>query len=293
VQACYSEVAHSFTLTVVVSSRASMSDNQEPITGITTPPISTDVPQFGKAEYAHIPGSELCKICGTALSGEYYRVNGLMACSKCANEAKDGQPKDSHVAFARALLFGVGGAVAGLALYATVEIVTNFTIGYLALAVGWLVATAMMKGSKGIGGRRYQVVAVVLTYFAISMAAVPVGVSYAIQHRSARHAQAQSTSSTPQASDTSTQVSAEPPAGQDGSNEPAQQAPSVQKQKTLSFGRAIATLLLMGIASPFLELASPGAGLIGLVILFVGLSIAFRMTKARPLDVDGPYSVNG
>ena len=53
------------------------------------------------------------------------------------------------------------------------------------------------------------------------------------------------------------------------------------------------TLLLMGIASPFLELASPGAGLIGLVILFVGLSIAFRMTKARPLDVDGPYSVNG
>jgi hypothetical protein len=52
-------------------------------------------------------------------------------------------------------------------------------------------------------------------------------------------------------------------------------------------------LALFGIASPFLELADPIHGLIGLVILFVGLSIAFRLTASKPLDVDGPYSVTG
>jgi hypothetical protein len=42
-------------------------------------------------------------------------------------------------------------------------------------------------------------------------------------------------------------------------------------------------------ASPFLELQDPVHGLIGLVILFVGLRIAYQMTTARPLEVDGPY----
>jgi hypothetical protein len=268
-----------------------MSDNQDPITGLTASPVSLEAPQFSKAEYAHIPGTELCKLCGTALSGEYYRVNGLMACGKCAGEAKDGQPKDSHVAFARAALFGVGGALVGLAIYSTVEIVTNFTIGYLALAVGWLVAQAMMKGSKGIGGMRYQIVAVTLTYFAISMSAVPVWVSYAFAHRHDKQAQTQSASSPTQTGDASAQVNAEPDATANG--EAAQQTTSEKETTPHSFGRAIVTLVMLGIASPFLELASPGSGIIGLVILFIGLSIAFRMTKAKPLDVDGPYSVTG
>lgn len=270
-----------------------MYDNQEPITGVTAPPAITETPQFAKAEYAHIPGTELCKLCGTTLSGEYYRVNGMMACGKCAGEAKAGQPQDSHVAFARAALFGVGGALVGLALYATVEIVTNFTIGYLALAVGWLVATAMMKGSKGIGGVRYQVVAVVLTYFAISMSAIPVWISYAFEHRHDKQAQTQSVDSGTQSGDASAQANAEPDTNGTAADESQKQTNGAKQTRPSSFGHAIALLVLMGIASPFLELASPGSGIIGLVILFVGLSIAFRLTKAKPLDVDGPYSVTG
>jgi hypothetical protein len=52
-------------------------------------------------------------------------------------------------------------------------------------------------------------------------------------------------------------------------------------------------MVLWGLASPFLELQSPGSGILGLVILFVGLSIAYRMTKARRLSVDGPFNVTG
>jgi hypothetical protein len=223
------------------------------------------------------------------LSGEYYRVNGQMACGTCAGQAKAGQPTDSHVAFARAALFGVGGALAGLALYSTVEIVTHMTIGYLALAVGWIVARAMMTGSKGIGGTRYQVTAVLLTYLAISMSAIPVGISYYVSHR---HQPAQTSATQPGDAATSDATANNDATAADGNAAP-QNNSRPTAARAQSPGRAILMLLFLGIASPILELASPGSGIIGLVILFVGLSIAFRMTKAKPLEVDGPYALAG
>lgn len=254
-----------------------MPDNQELITGITGPASGSDVPQFSTAEYAHIPGTERCRICSNLISGEYYRVNSQMACSKCAEEARAGQPSDSHAAFARSLLFGIGGAAAGLILYSTFAIVTGWTIGYLALAVGWLVAKAMMKGSNGIGGRRYQITAVILTYAAISLASIPVIISYAIKNAPAKtHQSAPANTSAPSTPDeqASTDQSAEP-------------------EHKINWGAAIGQLALYGLASPFLELQEPGSGIMGLIILFVGLSIAFRLMAAKPLEVDGPFSVTG
>jgi hypothetical protein len=252
-----------------------MFESQDTQSSILAPSTNAETPQFSKAEYTGTPGSDRCGICGSSLTGQYYRVNAQMACATCAGQAKAGQPTDSHVAFARAALFGVGGALAGLALYSTVEIVTNMTIGYLALAVGWLVAKAMMTGSRGIGGTRYQVTAVLLTYFAISMAAIPVGISYLVSHRHDPAAQTQSDAS-PQTAEANSDSASTQGAAHDSSS-----------------GHPILMLLLYGIASPFMELASPGSGLIGLVILFVGLSIAFRSTKAKPLVVDGPYALAG
>jgi hypothetical protein len=254
-----------------------MQDDQEFITGITGSASGSEVPQFSRAEYAHIPGTERCRICSNLIPGEYFRVNSQMACAKCAAEAREGQPSDSHAAFARGLLLGTGAAVLGLILYSTFAIVTGWTIGYIALAVGWLVAKAIMKGSNGMGGRRYQIAAVLLTYAAISMASIPILISYAIKNAPAKtHQSAQANSS-----DAST------PDGQtsnDQSREPA---------KKINWGAAIGQLALWGLASPFLELQDPAHGVLGLVILFVGLSIAFRLTASTPLDVDGPYGVAG
>ena len=47
-------------------------------------------------------------------------------------------PPDSHALFVRGLLFGVGGALLGLILYATVIISTHLEIGYVSLAVGYI-----------------------------------------------------------------------------------------------------------------------------------------------------------
>src|SRR5579863_100630 len=80
-----------------------MPDDQPLTAPVRSPAASPDIPQFSTAEYAHIPGTERCRICGNLVSGEYYRVNSQMACGKCAHEAKEGQPSDSHAAFARGL----------------------------------------------------------------------------------------------------------------------------------------------------------------------------------------------
>jgi hypothetical protein len=46
----------------------------------------------------------------------------------------------------------------------------------------------------------------------------------------------------------------------------------------------------MGLASPFLELQDPMHGLIGLVILFVGIQIAWKLTAGPPIpEITGPY----
>ncbi len=230
-----------------------MPDQNELNTGVfssaASTPRVTDVPQFSTAEYAHIPGTERCRICNNLVSGEYYRVNGQMACAVCARQASEGQPTDSHAAFLRAIVLGIGAAIVGMAAYATFTIVTHIYLAYLALGVGWFVAKAMLKGSNGLGGRRYQITAVLLTYVAISLAEIPIALA---------------------------QIS---------------NNPKFHGSVLLVVLRFWPRLLWAGIASPFLELQNPVHGAIGLFILAIGLRIAWQITAARPLAVDGPYPV--
>jgi hypothetical protein len=255
-----------------------MPDNQELITGITVPPASSDVPQFSTAVYTNVPGSERCRICGNSIAGEYFRINSQMACGKCAAEARRGQLTDSHSAFARGLLLGAGAALLGLILYATFTIVTGLYLGYVALGVGWLVGAAIKKGASGIGGTRYQVAAVLLTYASISLASIPILISYSMKHHHARQQQTAQISATDSSSTSET---------------PGESVNAGTQQRHINWTAAIGQLAMWGIASPFLELQDPVHGLIGLVILFVGLRIAYRLTAAKALSVDGPYRVAG
>ena len=199
------------------------------------------VPQFSTAEYV---GIERCRICSRLLDAEYYRVNGQMACKTCALQAREGQSSISHSALIRSSVYGTGAAILGSVLYAAITSF-GFTIGYLALAVGWLIGKAMMKGSNGVGGRSYQMVSVLLTYCAISMAP-----ALAIVPAIYRHAS------------------------------------SVQ-----SWGAMLGGLALSGLESPVAHLSrSPASGAIGLLILFIGLSIAWQLTRPRALAVSGPHS---
>jgi hypothetical protein len=181
-----------------------------------------------------------CAVCGGLVSGQKYLLNAQPACQRCAVAA--GAPVDSSAAFTTAVVYGIGAAFAGLAFYAGFTIAFHFYIGYVALGVGWMIAKAMMAGSKGIGGRKYQIVAVILTYFAISLASVPILV-----------------------------------------------AEAYEKGQAIDWAQFAGVLVVYGIASPILDIAGGMAfGLIGLLILFVGCRIAWRLTAAKKVIVAKP-----
>jgi hypothetical protein len=49
---------------------------------------------------------------------------------------------------------------------------------------------------------------------------------------------------------------------------------------------------MIGLASPFLELAEGGSGFIGLIILFVGMRFAWKMTAGRSnVKLEGPFQL--
>lgn len=244
---------------------------------------SNPSPQFGTAEYLGTPGNDHCQFCHQPVAGNYYRINTAMACGSCAEKMRGGLATDSHAAFVRALLYGIGAAVVGMILYAVFEIATGLIVGYVSLAVGWLVGTAMMKGSNGVGGRRYQIAAVLLTYAAVSMAAVPVWIHEGNKHQEQQQQQMQKQQ---QAEEEQRQLEAE--SGQQSS----QPAPQSVPQRR-SFAGWLGRVALIGLASPFLEVIGGGVTfgwLIGVVILVVGMRIAAKLTGGRALEIFGPFN---
>jgi hypothetical protein len=72
-------------------------------------------------------------------------------------------------------------------------------------------------------------------------------------------------------------------------NDDSDQAAAVNRPK-MSLGAALGMLALTGLASPFLELADPVHGAIGLVILVVGIRIAWQLTAEKAVDIVGPFN---
>lgn len=215
----------------------------------------SQTPQFATAEYSPKSSTFTCAACKQPISGAYFQIKGAPVCAACTEKLRTQMPRDSHAAFVRALLFGVAGAFLGLVLYVVFALATGLIIGWVSLAVGYIVGKAMHMGSGGVGGRRYQVVAVLLTYFAVSMSAVPIAIE-----QSRMHEQAQ-----------------------------VQSAETITQPAHVS-ARTIAVLAVVGIASPILDLRDPVQGLIGLIILFVGIRFAWKFTAARTLNISGPYT---
>ena len=249
--------------------------------------MSTTPPQFGTAEYKGTASGEICKACNKTISGEYYRVNGAQACAACVEKVKQQMPKDTHAAFMRGILFGIGGAIAGLIVYSLFGIITGIVIGYVSLAVGWLVGKAIKAGSKGIGGRRYQIVAVAFTYAAVSMSAIPMGISAYIKENKNK-VQTSQTKTVPN----SGAVVVDGGDASDNDSGAAKSETGETPQKKMGAGAVIGALLFAGLASPFLELGDEPGGIIGLVILFVGMNIAWKMTAGAKMDIVGPFKAS-
>lgn len=189
----------------------------------------------------------------------------------CADRIQSGQQAPPPISLARAFLYGAGAALGGCILYATVSIVTGLEIGLIAIVVGVMVGKAIRHASHGRGGRPQQILAVVLTYFAITTSYIPVLLYHfaknpqLIQHAQAKRQQTQDRAPAA-APDTSTPGKARP-----------------------SFGGVVLLLLLLAAVAPFLSLGSGVSGLITLFIIFIGLQRAWKLTGRSEILVMGPY----
>jgi hypothetical protein len=191
----------------------------------------------------------------------------MPVCETCGRRIESGQQQPPVTALAPAALYGAGAALAGCALYALVAIVTGLEVGLIAIVVGIMVGKAVRKGSRGLGGRPQQILAVLLTYFAITTSYIPVFIYQQIK-KPAQVQQAQSGKSQPAVED----------------------APKTsESQAGMSFGKAVVVLLAIAAAAPFLSLGEGLGALISLFIIFIGLQRAWVLTGRSDIPIMGPY----
>ena len=222
--------------------------------------LNNPTPQFGTAEYATKAGSESLPVLPAAvewnlLSGE---CRGGVSGLRGQNAQRNFCGRARGVV--RALTYGVGAAVVGLIGYALIAILLQgWVISYMSIGVGWIVGTAMMKGSNGVGGRRYQIAAALLTYAAVSLAEIPIWIHFANEGKQQRQTQQQ------RLADEQRQLEQES-GQQSGELQPAPRA----ERPGVSLGTWLGRLALIGLASPFTQLSgNPGLGANGSVDSFL------------------------
>lgn len=129
---------------------------------------------FHRAEYGDPVDLSHCTWCGRGLGEEWFHANEQPICAVCAANAQEVVPKSSGRRFWRSVAWGCAAAL-GLALALTfvghLLLVLHFGFGYvlIAIPVGLYIGRAMRHGSGGVGGRKYQFAAALLTYIAVSI----------------------------------------------------------------------------------------------------------------------------
>ncbi len=229
---------------------------------------TTDL-QFDKAEPkagSSAASALSCGYCARPIGAEYFSVSGRTTCAQCrATVATLMEPRRGTGPFMLALLFGLGAGIAGAIIYYAVIAITNFEIGIVAILIGYMVGYAVRKGAGGRGGRRFQVLAVTLTYIAVGLAYTPIAMKGALETKTAASSEAA-------------------PAG------------AAQLVKTgaspIAVARSIGMLAVLAVALPVLVVAgSMPTGLLSAAIIFFGMQQAWRMTGLPRLVVSGPYRV--
>ena len=124
--------------------------------------------QFDQVEMPGPAAPPACARCNLPLD-EYFALGGQMFCRACTGGLRNAG------SFWRALLFGAGAAALGsLVWFGVYKASKGSSFGLIAIVVGLFVGIAVRKGARGLGGWKYQTLAMVLTYLAITTSYVPV-----------------------------------------------------------------------------------------------------------------------
>jgi hypothetical protein len=208
----------------------------------------------------------VCTACHQSVALEYFDVNGQQVCASCRDViAQQLESPRGSLPLVRAGMFGLGAALLGAVLYYAVIAITNFEIGLVAIAIGYMVGYAIRKGTGGLGGRRFQVMALVLTYWSVGLAYLPLAMSGAQDQEQTAPAEA---------------------------GAPAQPAATEPAEEDVIVAGAVAVLFGLSLALPLLVIfGSLPSGLITAAIIGFGMQQAWRMTGVPPLAITGPYRI--
>jgi hypothetical protein len=250
--------------------------------------------QFDTVLPAHAPevavtaSGVTCTACSREVADRYYEANGASLCESCQHAVADlaVTPRGAGT-FVRAALLGLVAAILGAVLYYAVLVIANLEVGLIAIAIGYMVGYAIRLGTRGRGGRRFQVLALVLTYWAVGLAYTSVAFKAAIEER----ALAENAKAAGVAAPSKTEPNpAEPPKSE--SRPAAQPVEAAAADSGLLV--ALAAMVGFTFALPVLVVVSslPG-GVISAAIIAFGMHQAWRMTAAPQIVITGPYRIGG
>ena len=103
----------------------------------------------------------------------YFEADEGVICAGCEARIANALASDGSSNFMRALAFGIASAAIGAAIYFAALAATGREITAIVLLVGFIVGKAVRIGSRSRGGRRFQWLALSLTYLAIAATYVP------------------------------------------------------------------------------------------------------------------------
>ena len=227
-----------------------------------------------------------CGKCGTTLRTTYHTVGESMICGKCRATLEGTMIGGTGAnRFGRAVLFGIGAAIAGAAVYYAILAATGYSIGILAVLVGYMVGRAVNIGSHGKGGRKYQLLAAFLTYFAMSSTYIVDGVRQLKDEKSGAAVTAGGATATasPDGALAADDVGESAAGVTDAVSATTPAAPST---KTFFFaiiaivGIVLIAPILAGFSSPIL-----------LLILGFGVFQAWKMNRGAAVDISGPFNL--
>ena len=260
-------------------------------------------PPADAAQPAPLPAFVPCSDCKQAIRTYYFALNEERpVCARCKAEyAKRIERGSGPGAFARVLLNG-GGAAAGLALVLGGLIMAmGFLRIFAAVAVGYLIGRVIQWTTGHFYDRRYQVVAVVLTWLTIGTATllpviveavryVPPPAAAPVAEPQDGHA-ASADSENPWASTDS--LVAEIDAHNGRLPVPQEKTPAQQLREGNAVSRVANTLLLIALL-PVLGLLAYGVQAAGIGILALGFGVykAWDITgQGVAHELSGPHRV--
>jgi hypothetical protein len=250
------------------------------------------------------PSNPVCSSCKAEISDQYWAAGPAVLCGTCRDAVERGQSVSPEVTartgrFTRALLLGVGGMLVGATVWYAVAKLANIEAGLIAILLGFLVGKAVFAGSGNRGGRRYQVLAVVLTYLGIGVAYTPFAVE---EFQKAARVSADSTRAATDAGSTSRPLSQLSGAELEAETHrldsilAAAETPAAPAEKPGLLG--ILALLGIALAGIFtlpvlLTIGGLPGSLISLLIYGFAIMEAWKLTRASKLELTGPFRVGG